>query len=185
MNFIFDLGAVLFHWNPKEIAILACNPELAFLPHTPEWRSHDEGKISFDELSALHPGKVRSFMSATMEYLAPIPEGWELLRAAQKKGHPCYILSNLPQILHESLLDRYPYLEEIPGIYSYQVKCVKPDPQIFHHLFSRYNLDPSSSLFIDDLEPNITMARSLGLKSFLCQNHESVKKELLTLGYLE
>jgi FMN phosphatase YigB (HAD superfamily) len=42
------------------------------------------------------------------------------------------------------------------------VQCSKPDPAIYQLLQSRYELVPAQTLFVDDLQENVDVARSLG-----------------------
>ena len=44
------------------------------------------------------------------------------------------------------------------GVYSYQVGVAKPDPRIFRIAIEQYNLEPGSTLFVDDKKGNIDSA---------------------------
>ena len=39
----------------------------------------------------------------------------------------------------------------------------KPDPAIYRYLFETFSLNPRECFFIDDLEENIEIGRSLGM----------------------
>lgn len=69
--------------------------------------------------------------------------------------------------------------------------CMKPQPEIFHYLFSQYSINPDEELtvFIDDQEANIESARNLRkqrLYPLLCKNldYKPIEKALNELGIL-
>ena len=47
-------------------------------------------------------------------------------------------------------------------VVSCEEGVIKPNPKIYRTLVSRYNLNPSETLFIDDRSANIDVARSEG-----------------------
>lgn len=51
--------------------------------------------------------------------------------------------------------------------YSYQLGVAKPASEYFRIIVKRLNLDPSDVLFVDDHEPNVTAARSVGINGSL------------------
>ncbi|MBS1271243.1 MAG: D-ribitol-5-phosphate phosphatase [Candidatus Marinimicrobia bacterium] len=79
-----------------------------------------------------------------------------------------------------------PYIEEQFGLISwaddallsYQVGLRKPNPEIFKYAQSEYQLDPESTLFIDDKSENITAAREVGLRAEIYQTAEQVRELL-------
>jgi putative hydrolase of the HAD superfamily len=48
------------------------------------------------------------------------------------------------------------------GIFSGDVQLGKPDPLIYKLLQTRYALEPAQTCFIDDVQGNVDVARSLG-----------------------
>jgi HAD superfamily hydrolase (TIGR01509 family) len=42
---------------------------------------------------------------------------------------------------------------------------MKPEREIFEYLLSRYGLLPTDTVFVDDSQPNIDAAKSLGLRT--------------------
>jgi HAD superfamily hydrolase (TIGR01509 family) len=61
---------------------------------------------------------------------------------------------------------------------SYEVKSVKPDPEIFLICAQRLNLKPEQCVFVDDSPMNIEAARKLGMKTVLYPNFGSIPKDL-------
>ena len=53
---------------------------------------------------------------------------------------------------------------------SYQMKCTKPDLNIYKMMIEESGINPSESLFIDDSETNINAAKECGLQVYLARN---------------
>lgn len=65
------------------------------------------------------------------------------------------------------------------GILSSEVHMLKPSEQIFHALFSKYDVSPSESLLIDDTLSNIEAASRLGMDTILFHNYVQAHLEVL------
>jgi glucose-1-phosphatase len=57
----------------------------------------------------------------------------------------------------------------------------KPDPSAFNFILEKLNLKPSETLFIDDKERNTIVAESLGIKSIIFKDPETLRVELKNL----
>lgn len=74
-----------------------------------------------------------------------------------------YFLSNMPLPYARTLEKNNAFLKWFDGgIFSSDVKIIKPEPAIYQLLQTRYQLDPSQTVFIDDLLDNVRAARALG-----------------------
>jgi 2-haloacid dehalogenase len=58
----------------------------------------------------------------------------------------------------------------------------KPDPAIFALLISRYKIDPSKAVFIDDSEDNIISGRAAGLHALHFKDAKRLRSDLSQLG---
>ena len=63
-------------------------------------------------------------------------------------------------------------------------KTRKPFPEFYQILFDRYQVDPATSIFIDDNVKNIEGAKKVGLNAILFQNAAQVKAELIEKGII-
>ncbi|MDE6185478.1 MAG: HAD-IA family hydrolase, partial [Lachnospiraceae bacterium] len=71
------------------------------------------------------------------------------------------------------------FLEETDGgILSYQVKLIKPSPEIYQLLCSRYGLQAEECVFIDDTVKNVEAAIKEGMKGITFHTLDQVKEEL-------
>jgi epoxide hydrolase-like predicted phosphatase len=198
-NIIFDLGGVLVHYKPRELI------EQAFKEHTekpwylldviklPEYIEIDRGTITPDQAIKLVAPRFpdRPFVAHCtrllkhlVEQLVPIDEGVKTLHAVRARGFNTYILSNFSAPAHQRIA-AYEFLSLFDGaVFSYKIKLIKPEPEIYQHLLTTYNLDPHECLFIDDLEANIKGAQNAGIDGILCKDHAYVVEELKKRGIL-
>ena len=54
--------------------------------------------------------------------------------------------------------------------FSYELKCMKPHPEIFRKMIADSGIIPSESLYIDDGIQHLETARSLGFVTLLAEN---------------
>ncbi|MES2953106.1 MAG: HAD-IA family hydrolase [Patescibacteria group bacterium] len=76
-----------------------------------------------------------------------------------------------------------PKLSEImdKAYFSWQTGLVKPNPQAWQLVLNENNLKPEECVYFDDQEKNTKAAESIGIKSFLFTDVESLKKEVMRL----
>ncbi|HBG12796.1 MAG TPA: HAD family phosphatase, partial [Clostridium sp.] len=60
-------------------------------------------------------------------------------------------------------------------LFSAEVKCLKPQKEMYGHLFERFHLKPEECFFIDDLSMNIEGARGCGMDGY-CFEDGDVKR---------
>ncbi len=186
MNVVFDFGAVLFSWRPAEILMgyfpeqAATHAEAASLAHAvfghPDWHAFDQGLLAEDVVISrimarlgLPHGPVSELVQGIGERLRPIPETVELLDGLRQRRDAgqgvagLYFLSNMPLPYARELEEKHAFLGWFDGgIFSGDVKLIKPDPAIYLALQQRFSLEPQTTLFIDDLKANVHAAEALG-----------------------
>lgn len=90
----------------------------------------------------------------------------ELVRQLKEKSYGIYLLSNAGL----RLLDCYrmiPGIEYFDGtLFSAEVKCIKPQKEIYSHFFERFHLEPGECFFIDDSPLNIEGSRACGMDGY-------------------
>lgn len=191
-NVIFDLGGVVFDWNPDHIVArvqplteLQAALKEALFGHA-DWRMFDRGTLSESELIErlqLRLGATRrevdAILDAVRNSLAEKPETIELLRALQAQGTPLYCLSNMPASIYTHLRQRHNFWDAFNGIViSGEIQLMKPEPEVFMHLLATFDLRPEESVFIDDLLANIESARQVGLHAILFKDASQCRREL-------
>lgn len=184
-NIIFDLGNVLLEWKPQRF-LKELDLPLHFMEifHSLLWATHDGGLLTREEVIAKLPAHYDKEVFAyclqrIAPFLTPIPEMIATVHEVRRKGYKVYILSNMPQELHQELQKLHDFFQYFDGqVYSYAVKAIKPQPQIYEALLQSYKILGHESIFIDDLEMNIRAAQDLGIEGIVCQNPTQVRTEL-------
>lgn len=191
-NVVFDLGGVLLEWNPDAIlARLYPDPETAarvkreVFQHA-DWLALDKGTLDEEEAVRLFQrrtgrplSEMNGLMQTVRESLIPIGPSFELLEELSEQGMSLYCVSNMQAAVFAFLRQRYDFWSKFKGlVISASVKMIKPDAEIFNHLFSRYRLTPAETLFIDDHPPNIESALRLQMKAILFQGADDCRRRL-------
>lgn len=204
-NIIFDLGGVLIDWRPKDFlqAIFSEQPEVfqAFargmqgdVKHLLEevGKAANRGTMTVNQFGQtladalnLDPTYADQYVQNLPSYLKPIESGLDLVDRVKKAGHKLYILSNFPREWFDPIEQRYDFFKQFDGgVISYRVGYVKPEPEVYNTLLTKYNLVAHESLFIDDLEQNIVAGQACGIDGIICTDHAFVYQELVRLGVI-
>ena len=94
-------------------------------------------------------------------------------------GYHVYILSNYSENMLDQTKDKLKFLPLMDGVvFSYKIKKMKPDPEIYEYLCDEYWLEPEESVFIDDRPVNIKGAETCGIHGIVFRSYEQAKKEL-------
>ncbi len=120
--------------------------------------------------------------SAWLAFLTGIPAyKYQLLRDLSKK-YNLYLLSNTnPSVMGWAMSDKFsPEGKPISDFFdkcflSYEMGTAKPDKKIFD-LISNAGIKPEETLFLDDGQKNIDMAKELGFQVYLANQDEDLKK---------
>ena len=99
--------------------------------------------------------------------------------------HKLYALTNWSAELFPIALERYDFLDWFDGIVvSGTEKDRKPNHSFYHTLLTRYSVQPSEAVFIDDNLCNIKAAEQLGIESIHFTSPEDLREQLERLGIL-
>ena len=195
---IFDLGGVLIDWDPRHLyrQLFSDPSEMeAFLAEvtTAEWNSRqDEGRPwaeAIEELAADHPEQrdlIEAFHRRWPEMLAgEIPGTVDVLRDVHSAGFRLLALSNWSSETFTFALERFEFLSWFEAIViSGDVKARKPHPAIFEHVIEHFDVQPSSTVFIDDADANVEAARMLGFLALRFVDAQALRRGLNQLGVL-
>ncbi|MGH7157041.1 MAG: HAD family hydrolase [Candidatus Saccharimonadales bacterium] len=113
------------------------------------------------------------------EHLAKNQLLFDYIRDRIKPKYKLGILSNIamPDWFREHFSEQELSLfDDI--LLSSEVGMVKPEPEIFRLSAKRLKVEPSECVFIDDREPNIEVAKSLGMEGIFYQDFQQMKTEL-------
>ncbi|CAN7257808.1 HAD family phosphatase [Variovorax paradoxus] len=201
MNVVFDLGAVLLAWEPTRL-VQTHLPEHApteaaaaalgrALFHHDDWMSFDCGMRSLDEAIArmarrlsLPAARLDAMLGTLGERLEPIAVTVELLEglfARREAGEALrlYYLSNMPAPYARAVERRHGFMRRFDGgVFSGDVKFIKPDREIYELLAVRHALEPAETVFIDDSAANVEAARAFGWQAIHCTHPSALAAQL-------
>jgi putative hydrolase of the HAD superfamily len=179
---VFDFGGVVFQWRPSEL-LKRTLPHRAvdeaaaqrlvldfFQNYEGDWGRFDRGTIEVPELAPLiaerlgfELGEVQAVIDAVPGELEAQRETVDLLHRLHDAGHRLYFLSNMPEPYAVHLESSHAFFSRFTdGVFSSRVKLIKPEPEIFELATKRFGIEPSETVFIDDVAKNVEMARAHG-----------------------
>lgn len=174
------MGNVLILFYPEKIfsEILSDKDEIdAVVTHffrTDEYREVDRGTMTYAQMLEKIKGNLPEHLISLLKdlyvdncfvtnYMPPFPEMYELVAQLKKNGYNIYLLSNATEQFHE-YRDSIPVMSLMDGVLiSSDYKLLKPEKEIYEALFSKFSLDPSECIFIDDVEENIQGSIACGM----------------------
>jgi putative hydrolase of the HAD superfamily len=194
-NVIFDLGGVVLDWNPVAIlqGFYTDEATRAFIKASlfehSDWLLMDRGVYSeSDVIARLQQRTGRAadelarLLEAVRQSLQPKPDTLALLDRLAQRQVPLYCLSNMPATTFDYVRQRHGFWRVFRGIViSGEINMLKPDREIFEHLLTRYSLNASETIFIDDHEPNIRAAEALGIHTIWFREAAQCEIELAPL----
>ena len=196
-NIIFDVGNVLFGYDPNHV-LNQLLPENkyhdSYLTHfinADIWQDLDRGTVDesslIDKLVNLIPDpNLEDNLSIILDnfiFHMQLFDDSRSLFLNLKKRYPMYILSNFQAVPFAKLREMHPFLYQADGtIVSAHHQLMKPEPEIYQLLISRYQLHPNECVFIDDLEANIVAAEAEGINGIHFKSADQVKDQLKILG---
>ena len=198
MNIVFDLGAVLIEWNPRHLYRKVFDDEARmewFLNNVchNEWNLEQDKGRSFDdavkEAICRHPdwkSEIELYRDCWHEMIPHAIMGTvDILEALHKKGAALYAITNWNGDTFRATRSRFPFLGLFRDIVvSGDEKMLKPEPDIFHLLAKRNNIQLSDSIFIDDSLKNVKGAEAVGMQGHHFVSPEGLRKDLVARNIL-
>ena len=195
---IFDFGNVICNFDPYQIygTVTQSKAEQDLLYNTLMesniWHYLDRGddpsqlirQAKEDLPPHLHQA-VDTIFSTWHYQLENNPEMAKLIEELIDKNKKVYLLSNISEQVQE-IKHNFPIFEKMDGLFfSYQVRMIKPDPEIYQAFLERYDLQAEQCYFIDDKAENIEGAQAIGINGYVYDgNIEKLKNQLKQLRIL-
>lgn len=199
MNIVFDLGGVIFDWQPDALVRRVFDePETQarvrreIIDH-PDWIELDRGTLSLDEAitrgasrTGLPADAVARLFDAVPASLVPIEETVDLVRAVHAAGHPLFVLSNMQLASADFLEKRHDIWGLFEGVvFSSRIQMVKPEPGIYKYLLAEHRLDPTGTVFIDDIAENLAAASAFNIRTIQFVDPVQCRSELVGFDCLQ
>ena len=186
-NMVFDIGNVLmgFRWKEYMRSLFGENEALIQtinqgIWHNGCWAAMDKGEMD-------GAATLRSAVAFAPQYEKEIKLTLDRVAHAFHKfgyavpwvqelkgmGLNVYYLSNYSAFsiaANPDVLNFIPYMDG--GVFSFEVKAVKPDPEIYRCLCDKYDLKPEECLFTDDVPANVKGAQACGFQGIVFEGYE-------------
>ncbi|MDF1815125.1 MAG: HAD family phosphatase [Verrucomicrobiales bacterium] len=191
-SLLFDIGNVIvsfdFRIAARKVAPMCDIPAESLLPSVSGMMIDlESGVISSDQFIDSAIDKIgytgeRDFLVHAFQDIFEVNElNVELIKQESGKGVPLYLLSNTSGIHVPWLFRHYPvfqYFEK--GIFSHEVFCMKPDPEIYRKTIDILGVDPAKTIYIDDIEENCRAGAKAGFQTccYRKENHTEFLAEL-------
>lgn len=198
---IFDLGGVLIDWNPlyvfndlipdeqrrKEFFDTVC---------TTHWNEQQDAgtliEVATNQRIAMFPAwenEIRAYYGRWVEMLGDANHSTvEILKNLIKSpNYRVYALTNWSAETFPiaKSIERFYFLHWFEGILvSGEENLLKPQPEIYEAILSRYDIDRTQAVFIDDNYKNVLGAEAVGLKAIHFTTSELLIEKLERLGIL-
>jgi len=198
-NIIFDLGGVLIDWNPEYLykkIIKEDDKRKWFLENVCsfDWNEEQDGGRSIQEANKIlinqfpeYKDWIEMYYSRWDEMLSrPIHETVEIFKELKnEKKFSFYALTNWSAETFPRALELFDFLHWFDGrLVSGEVNLRKPQLEIYELILSKFNLNPSETLFIDDNLRNINSAKQTGLICLHFQSPSQVRQYLMEQKFL-
>ena len=199
-NIVFDMGNVLVKYDAGKTSgryiedVLDRERVQTAVFASPEWVWLDMGVMSEKQAlcqicgrlpERLHEAAALCLANWDRYNMWKIEEMEPLIRGLKQKGYGLYVCSNASMRLPGIYRELFPAVECFDGVlFSAEVKCVKPQREMYEHFFRRFQLKPEECFFIDDLQLNIDGARACGMDGY-CFADGDIKRLTEVLENLE
>lgn len=195
---VFDLGGVLFDWDPRYLYRDLLPDESAveeFLARIEfdAWNSGFDAGVPLAEgaaaLKARQPAVLHGLIDAYCAHWprtlkGSMPDTVAVLEDLARGTAPLYALTNWSaETFHHAR--RHPFMRHFEDIVvSGEERLAKPDPRIYAVLLRRTGLPAAAHLFIDDKAENVVAARTAGLAAVQFTTAEQLRQDLRAYDFL-
>jgi 2-haloacid dehalogenase len=198
---IFDLGGVLIDWSPYYVYtddyFDTTETRDYFFEKicTPDWNENQDAGYPIAKATADKIAEFPEWEKEIKDYYGRWPEMLggaiadtvTIFDALKQRGDlKFYALTNWSAETFPIALEKFEFLHWFDGrLVSGEEKTRKPFPVFYQLLLERFNIDPATSLFIDDNLRNIRAAEAIGIPSFHFITAADLRTHLKEKGLLK
>lgn len=191
-NVIFDIGRVMIEFDWEQYLAGLFDAETAKIVSdamwgTPAWNELDRNVLPMHEIIDLFIANAPDYAAQIREAMQKIggcprmmPYAIPWVEELKARGYRVFYLSNYFEYLMQERPDVLEFTKHMDGgVFSWQERIIKPDPEIYRRLMQRYDLKPEECVFIDDSPKNIEAANALGIHAFLFESYEKQHSQIM------
>ena len=186
-NMVFDIGNVLMDFRWKEYMRSLFGEDETLIQtinqgiwHNGCWAAMDKGEMdgaaTLRSAVAFAP-QYEKEIKLTLDSVAHAFHKFEYsipwVQELKRMGLNVYYLSNYSAFsvaANPDVLNFIPYMDG--GVFSFEVKAVKPEPEIYRCLCEKFGLKPEECLFTDDVPANVKGAQACGFQGIVFEGYE-------------
>lgn len=191
-NVIFDIGDVLVYFSYREyFASLGYDETMIdrlakATVFNEAWSHFDRGDLSDEEIIDLMVktdpeigNDIRRVLVNCHDIVVQHDYAVPWIRELKEKGYHVYFLSNYFEKLIRENPEALSFINYMDGgIFSCRVHMLKPAPEIYKALLSRYRLKADECVFFDDRKVNVEGANAVGIHGIVFENLAQAKEAL-------
>lgn len=193
-HIIFDLGNVLIGFQSRKYLSQEkyglTGEQINFILReafqTGLWDENDRGTYTYAQIADILAGKRpemrqilhRIIVEDIYTIFTELKQGSDFLRWCREQGYDCYYLSNFGEEGFHYVNQNFSFFQYFNGgTASYEIRSIKPEPEIYAYFLEKYALTPEECIFIDDVEKNIQAANAFSIHGIICDSHEHVFRQ--------
>ncbi|KAJ5413639.1 hypothetical protein N7509_000266 [Penicillium cosmopolitanum] len=177
---IFDMGDVLFRWEPKINTTLTTDT-LRAIANSDLWAHYEAGGMTstqcYKQLGEEHgvsPEEIASTFRQSTGCLTPDAGMTGFLHELKDRGLPIYMMTNIPQLDYDRLrLMEYDWHIFDQIFASGYVGMRKPDLKFYEHVLAEIGVGATEAIFVDDKRGNVAAAREVGITGLVFQSSKA------------
>jgi putative hydrolase of the HAD superfamily len=193
---ILDIGQVLANFRWKEY-LYECGYDEDTVQKISDatvlskyWSEEDRGVLSQQEVvelcCALDPSvetEIRSFFEHITDTVREYDYSVDFIKRLKENGYKVYLLSNYGEKNFKYAQEHFKFIPLADGkVISYEIKHIKPEPEIYQTLIQKYNINPKEAVFLDDSEKNLLGVRPFGFATIQVKEFDQALDDLRKLG---
>jgi 2-haloacid dehalogenase len=190
---VYDFGNVLVRWDPygafpdrdrDEVERWMAEIDFAAFNQAQDaGRTWDAARATLTDRPHL-VGLVDAYVTGFAgTLLGPVPGSAQLVAELKDRGLRLYGLTNWSaELFHhaEVAAPAVGLMDDV--VVSGRVGLAKPDPRIFDHLATAFDVDPARAVFVDDSPANVAAARDTGFLAVHFTGTDAFRAALRDLG---
>ena len=186
-NMVFDIGNVLMDFRWKEYMRSLFGEDETLIQtinegiwHNGCWAAMDKGEMdgaatlrSAVAFAPQYEKEIKLTLDSVAHAFHKFKYSIPWIQELKRMGLNVYYLSNYSAFsvaANPDVLDFIPYMDG--GVFSFEVKAVKPEPEIYRSLCDKYGLKPEECLFTDDVPANVKGAQACGFQGIVFEGYE-------------
>lgn len=189
---IFDIGSVLVSWHYKAFLRRlfddekTCKVVAKCIFENPNYIDFDAGRYTKEQFlencvsfAPNYRKEITYAFSRIGECVKQYSFAHSWIDEYKKRGYRVLFLSNYSDYVRGANMKALDFVSKFDGgIWSCDVKMIKPDINIYLKMINDFNLIPEQCLFIDDKISNLRPADKLGIKCVHYNSYPQAKRDV-------